>query len=201
MGPDDTYRSCSTRQALRTGPRLKQPEHTPHSKVGAGEAVEVAPQLESAASEQRKIAFRALLLLKANHDSNGTLQECIRNLPPDRLWTTVTFSGLAGIIFSSRFIPIVPAVEYLIATIITGAAKGSHWTFHASEWLEKVCAPKLTDTNQPLDLSRRHAAWQNLECVVEWLRRSVSTDTTRAVSFIYRAKPGGGRGSRSSRPF
>eukprot|EP00972_Heterocapsa_arctica_P085622 12619356-Heterocapsa_arctica.AAC.1 len=59
------------------------------------------------------------------------------DLPANRLWTTVTFYGLGHILFLTKFIRGAPGPEDLVARIISQAAQGQTWMFHAKDWLER----------------------------------------------------------------
>eukprot|EP00972_Heterocapsa_arctica_P050452 7418707-Heterocapsa_arctica.AAC.1 len=109
------------------------------------------------------------------------------NLPANRLWSTVTFHGLGHILFLTKYIRDVPGPEDLVARIISQAAQGESWTFHAKDWIERVCNERLAANKQKPDTMRRMKAWQNQAGVKEWLRQSVSADAMRSISFIARA--------------
>eukprot|EP00972_Heterocapsa_arctica_P033449 4924725-Heterocapsa_arctica.AAC.1 len=102
------------------------------------------------------------------------------NLPANRLWTTVTFSGLGHILFLTKHIRGAPGPEDIIARVIAQAAKGINWEFHAKEWIERVCKERITADKNSLPTMRRMAAWQSRDAVKEWLRQSVSTDAMRS---------------------
>eukprot|EP00972_Heterocapsa_arctica_P066055 9744869-Heterocapsa_arctica.AAC.1 len=72
----------------------------------------------------------------------------MNNLPANRLWTTLAFHGLGHFLFLSKYIRDAPGPEDLVAKIISEAAKGNTWMFHAKDWIDRVCTERLAANQQ-----------------------------------------------------
>eukprot|EP00972_Heterocapsa_arctica_P022214 3269015-Heterocapsa_arctica.AAC.1 len=83
------------------------------------------------------MAFSGLIRLKEDHSEDDVLGMVMANLPANRLWTTVAFSGLGHILFLTKHIHKAPGPEDIISRIIAQAATESTWEHHAKEWLER----------------------------------------------------------------
>eukprot|EP00972_Heterocapsa_arctica_P029452 4336678-Heterocapsa_arctica.AAC.1 len=64
-------------------------------------------------------------------------------------------------LFNTKFLENAPGPEDIVAGIISEAAKGVAWVFHAKNWLRRVCDERLKANGMQPDYKRRMEEWQN----------------------------------------
>eukprot|EP00972_Heterocapsa_arctica_P019618 2895110-Heterocapsa_arctica.AAC.1 len=127
----------------------------------SGAAAEITPVQEQSKIYEKGHAFTGLIRLKGDHAEDDTVALVMANLPANRLWTTVTFNGLGHILFLTKFISDAPAPDDLVARVISQAAQLPTWTFHAKDWIARVCGERLAASNRAPEFMRRMSAWQS----------------------------------------